>query len=553
MPELSVVIPTYNRAEQLRACLESLAQQEQPVADFEVVVVVDGSTDHTPDMLAALELPYVLRVVRQENRGSARARNHGIEASRGRFCLFLDDDMIAAPSLVSEHLRGQKDGDGVVAIGQITLSGLPDEDWFVSSYSRSWRRHYERLNDGVRLAAWSDCYGGNFSAPRKALLALGAFADDLPYAEDIELAYRLKRYGLSTVYIAEACAQQRDYKDSRRVTEDAEKSGLVCVAIWRRHPEVLSELLGDFNARKFRAVMLSRFLLACSVPPLFLVWLGRFLGTEPQREAWYQFVYQYCYWRGVRRAVADRETWRRLTHGTTILMYHAFGAADEPSHRFVVPAQRFSRQMFWLKLLRYRVISLEEYVEYRRSYRLPPARAVVITMDDGYLDNRDVAFPILRRYGYPATIFLVSGAVGRCNDWDEEDALTGRRLLSWADIEEMKSAGMSFGAHTRTHPNLTDIPPDQLRSEICGARADLAAVLPTSISLFAYPYGEYNDAVSAGVEEAGFAASCSVESGTNVPATPLYALRRVEIWGTDSILHFALSLWLGDARVWLRR
>lgn len=553
MAELSVIIPTYNRAESLRACLESLAQQKQPAADFEVVVVVDGSTDNTREILAELDLPYALRVVCQENRGLARARNHGIEASQGRFCLFLDDDMLAAPSLVSAHLRCQRDGGGVVALGQITLSGLPDDDWFVHSYSRSWRQHYERLNEGVRLATWSDCYGGNFSAPREALVALGAFADDLPYAEDTELSYRLKRHGLTTVYIAEACAEQNDYKDYRRVAADAEKSGMVCLHIWRRHPAVLPELLGDFNASKLRVILLRRLLLVCSVPPLFLIWLGRLLRTRSQRDACYRFIYQYCYWRGVRRAVPDRVTWQRLTHGTTILMYHAFAEKDEQPHRFIVPRHKFSRQMQFLKLMRYRVISLEDYVEHLRSYRLPPARSVVITMDDGYRDNRTVAFPVLRRFRFPATVFLVSGSVGECNNWDDKDKLTGRALLSWTDIEELRASGISFGAHTRTHPRLTEIASEELGCEIHGSHADLAEVLSPSTALFAYPYGDYDEAVSEEVEAAGYAASCSVESGINMPATDMYALRRVEVWGTDSLMHFALSLWLGDARKWLRR
>ncbi len=552
MLDLSIIIPTYNRAKSLRACLASLAQQKHPATDFEVVVVVDGSTDDTRAMVEQLDLPYTLRVVWQENSGPAVARNRGVEEAHGRYCLFLDDDMVAGPRLVGAHLRCQHEYDGVVSIGQIDLPEKAHKDWFALSYARSWRRHYNRLNAGERAPTWSDCYSGNLSAPRQALVEAGGFAVDLPL-EDVELGFRLQRQGLSILYVPEAYTEQKDYKKAGELVTEAEARGGLSVKLWRHHPAMLSELLGDFNAPKLREVLLRRLLLVFLVTPHVLVLFSSHFARKSQHDSWFRFIYQYSYWRGVRRAVADQETWRRLTHGTTILLYHAFGAADEPAHRFVVPAHRFSGQMFWLKLMRYRVISLEEYVEYRRSYRLPPARAVIITMDDGYLDNRDVAFPILRRYGYPATIFLVSGAVGRCNDWDEEDALTGRRLLSWADIEEMKSAGMSFGAHTRTHPSLTDIPPDQLSSEICGARADLAAVLPTSISLFAYPYGEYNDAVSAGVEEAGFAASCSVESGTNVPATPLYALRRVEIWGTDSILHFALSLWLGDARVCLRR
>ena len=552
MPALSVIIPTYNRAERLRACLESLAQQKHPASDFEVLVVADGSTDNTRAMLAELDLPYSLRVVWQQNSGPAVARNRGVETARGRFCLFVDDDMLAGPELVGSHLRRQRQCGGVVAVGRIGLSETAHNDWFGRSYARSWRRHYIRLDQGRRAPLWTDCYAGNLSVPRAAFLEAGGFVDDLA-TEDIELGFRLQQQGLSVAYVSEAYTEQSDYKDFGQLIAEAETRGRRCVELWRRHPAMLSELLGDFNGPKLREVLLRRLLLAFSITPFVLVWFGSLLAKQSQQDSWFRFIYQYSYWRGVRRAVADRETWRRLTHSTTILMYHAFGEADEPPHRFVVPAHRLSRQMFWLRLMRYRVISLEEYVAYRRSYRLPPARAVVITMDDGYRDNRTVAYPILRRYGFPATIFLVSGAVGGCNEWDEKGKLTGRALLSWADIEEMKSGGISFGAHTQMHPRLTDIAPEQMRREIRGSCDDLAEVLSPKFPLFAYPYGSYDDTVSAEVEEAGFAASCSVDSGINVPATPLYTLRRMEVWGTDSILHFALSLWLGDARAWLRR
>src|SRR5262245_50874255 len=100
MIEISVIIPTYNRAERLRACLDALTRQTQPGSDFEVVVVDDGSTPETLQLLTSLTTPYPLVVISQENLGQCRALNRGAEAARGRYCLFLDDDMVASPQLV---------------------------------------------------------------------------------------------------------------------------------------------------------------------------------------------------------------------------------------------------------------------------------------------------------------------------------------------------------------------------------------------------------------------------------------------------------------------
>ena len=92
--------------------MEALATQSAPPSDFEVVVVDDGSTDDTADLLTGFRSPYRLRVERQANAGQAAALNRGIEVAVGRYCLFLDDDIVADEGLVAEHLRAQRERSG---------------------------------------------------------------------------------------------------------------------------------------------------------------------------------------------------------------------------------------------------------------------------------------------------------------------------------------------------------------------------------------------------------------------------------------------------------
>ena len=137
MVELSVIIPTYNRAQQLRACLEALYRQTQPVTDFEVIVVIDGSTDGTREMIARLTVPFDLHVVWQQNSWQGAARNHGADHARGRYCLAWID-IIAAPTLVAEHeLHRQREG--VVGIGQIKPQLPVGPDWFTRCFARGWK------------------------------------------------------------------------------------------------------------------------------------------------------------------------------------------------------------------------------------------------------------------------------------------------------------------------------------------------------------------------------------------------------------------------------
>jgi peptidoglycan/xylan/chitin deacetylase (PgdA/CDA1 family) len=142
----------------------------------------------------------------------------------------------------------------------------------------------------------------------------------------------------------------------------------------------------------------------------------------------------------------------------------------------------------------------------------------------------------------PATFFLVSGRVGGTNKWDSEGELAGRALLDRAQARELEQAGMELGGHTRHHAPLSDIAEAELDDEVAGCRADLTQALGTPVPSFAYPYGKMSPAASAAVERAGFLGAVCSRSGFNDPAAPAYALRRIEVRGTDSLATFARAV-----------
>jgi len=192
-------------------------------------------------------------------------------------------------------------------------------------------------------------------------------------------------------------------------------------------------------------------------------------------------------------------------------------------------------------------------MSYRRAYQLPPARSVVISIDDGYCDVRTQALSVLRRHGFPAIIFIVTALAGSANHWDQTGPLAGRPLLAWSDIHEMLGSGILFGAHSRTHVRLTDVSPERTEDEIVGSRADLERELGRPVLFFAYPFGAYDGATRDVAQQAGFLGACSTHRGLNTPNTPEFDLRRMEVFGTDSILRFALAVWLGDDHLAPRR
>ena len=328
-------------------------------------------------------------------------------------------------------------------------------------------------------------------------------------------------------------------------SESPERAAIEDVATWKESPARLASLpLGAFDEAPVLEVAARRVLLGLRLP----VALVSALSAVSRRRGAASLARSYRYWRAVRRALRDDDAWRRLTQGTTILMYHALAVDGEPASRFVLPQRSFERQLRWLARRR-PLLSLADLVGYRRAHRLPPARAVVITFDDGYLDNATAAAPTLATLAVPATFFLVTGAMGGRTSWEAPRELVGRQVMSWQDAAKLRDAGFELGAHTRTHPNLTRLDPPALDTELSGSRSDLERELNAPATSFAYPYGAWNKTAAEAARRTGFVSACTVRAGRNGPRTPLHELRRTEIRGTDSFLRFVSGVVFGDARI----
>ena len=309
--EASIIIPTYNRAEKLRNCLLALSGQTQSASDFEVIVIVDGSSDGTLKMLAGLETPFSLRVVQQPNSGQPAALNRGAAESQGRISIFLDDDITVVSQFVAEHLCLHQAADRVVGIGQLTLTLPSGADWFARGFARGWQAHYEKLNQGNRQPDWADCYGGNMSVSRAAFLAAGGNVTDLRRGYDVELAYRLKQYGCSFQYLPEALGNQLESKGFRQLSADSESAGEASVELVRRHPATETRLLGDFENNRRSWFLLWNLLWMANFSASGMARLQRLAGRREESFEWFAFFSNYYFWKGVHRAAPERMTWRR--------------------------------------------------------------------------------------------------------------------------------------------------------------------------------------------------------------------------------------------------
>ena len=224
-----------------------------------------------------------------------------------------------------------------------------------------------------------------------------------------------------------------------------------------------------------------------------------------------------------------------------ILLYHWFAEPGVPADRYAVTPQQFEAQLRWLQAAGYVGVPLDALLD---DKPLPP-RPVAITFDDGTADFATHAAPLLEKYGFPATIFLVAGKVGGEVDWDA--AVARRPLLSWAQIRELGQRGFTFGAHSYAHPRLSGLGLEPLERELTLARNALADGLRAFPRWLAYPYGDYDGRVIALARELRFAGALAV---TLRPADLLrsrpFSRARAMIKNTDSLRVFRFRLWLAE-------
>lgn len=235
-----------------------------------------------------------------------------------------------------------------------------------------------------------------------------------------------------------------------------------------------------------------------------------------------------------RSAVAPVLSPARAEQKIAILMYHKVNPdAFSGGYGLRVLPDRFAWQMDYLRKRGFQTISFEELSNHWETGVSLPPRPLIVTFDDGYEDNYTYAYPILKNNGFKATIFLVSGLIGKTNEWDTRfKAQPPNKLLTWDQIRELEKNGIEFGAHTVTHPNLTKITPEQAAAEITLCKQALEKELGHPVLSFAYPYGKYNDSVKDTAAKAGFKAAVT----TGVDKNPLrpadhYALKRLRVTG----------------------
>jgi peptidoglycan/xylan/chitin deacetylase (PgdA/CDA1 family) len=229
-----------------------------------------------------------------------------------------------------------------------------------------------------------------------------------------------------------------------------------------------------------------------------------------------------------------------------ILMYHMVcEPSSEKERKYACPPGLFAAHMRLLRTKGFTPVGLDAVYDFLSGKAQLPTRAVAVTLDDGFLDNYENAFPVLQELGIPATIFVVGGPIGGSNLWMVKEGYPERKLMGWRELEEIRKYGITIGSHTINHHRVSRLAPDEAEQEIAGSKRLLENRLGVRIDHFAYPYGDFDDSVAKRVKEAGYKTACSIRPGFNSAATNPLELRRIEVYGTDSPVNLSIKLAYG--------
>lgn len=504
--KVSVVIPTYNRRISLERCLISLAAQSFPVMEYEVIVVADGCTDDTVELLRSFAPRFAFRWLSQQNQGAPAAQNLGVAAAKGTIILFLDDDCVCGTDVITAHYDAHAQGDQIVAIGALRLH--PDtppgtlHDVVGDLEDAEWRR---LTSEGARRSDLMLC--ANSSVSRAAALDC-RFDTTYTRMHDVEAGIRLWAKGYRPRFIPRAIVYELYTKTVRAMLADSYQHGRYEVLLSKDHPS-FKPLTGIVNmnaGNRLKRLMRKQLAERAVLSELVLASAAAFVDCLRSVPIFERLAKRILRARAgtahLRGAIQEAGSWKileeRFGKRVPVIMFHNVGTPRPGEYPGLTTSiAEFETQIGFLARMGYKGIRPSEWLRWRDEGGALPKHPVMLVFDDAYAEASRNAFPLIERYGFNAACMVVTACVGSTNRWDEEAGLPSFQLMSEAEIKEWSKRGIEFGGHSCHHPELQCVENDRLEREIAECKADLTALLGMAPASFAYPFGGVSPRVEA--------------------------------------------------------
>ena len=218
-----------------------------------------------------------------------------------------------------------------------------------------------------------------------------------------------------------------------------------------------------------------------------------------------------------------------------VLLYHRVvnSKKEVGKHKIYVFKDKFEAQLKFLKENGYETLTFHDLLQHNiKDWN----KKIILTFDDGYEDNYTILFPLLKKYGFKAVIFLVTQK--KDNSWGILEGEPVFRMMNEKQIREMSEYGIEFGGHTKNHPDLTKISIEEAKKEIEGCKKDVEAITGKPAVSFAYPFGALNEKVKSAIKDAGYHFGIATTSGANLFSDDKFQIRRIEIRPQNGLMRF---------------
>jgi GT2 family glycosyltransferase/peptidoglycan/xylan/chitin deacetylase (PgdA/CDA1 family) len=559
LPSFSIIVPTYQRKPLVTALMDTLRTIDYE-GRWDVIVVVDGSTDGTAAALRTLHCPFPLTIVEQPNCGLAAAKDRGASAARGDVLLFLDDDMSFRSDILDQYAAVFASCAGA-ASGDITLKPSSVAGFAAEEMAEWLARRSRVLRAAGALSPFEVC-GGNLAVKREFYEQVGGF--DPRYTsgggygcDDVDLAIRLTEAGCDIKACPGALVEQVYDIGPRQIIGRTSRRAAAELRFVRRHPAFAGEIRAmrraDAWRTRFLIVPLARLGVAGGVAAGLAIWLAQNRDSLPPWAAklvptFFWRIDNLVYWSAMRRLGGFP-----ASDDVLALCYHAVAdLADDPvMSEYGIARDEFERQIDNLLARGFTFVSPAELNALLVGEAHVPRRAVLLTFDDCYAELADVTREVLVPREVPALAFAVAGNVGGTNEWDQPNGASCLELLDQFGLRELARAGVEIGCHSFSHTSLPDVAPERLAIETAGAADELEAICAARPRFFAYPHGAVDSASRAAVRSAHYEAAFGIERGKITRSSDRFALPRLCIVAAHKGWRFRLATGWPNLGVWL--
>lgn len=215
-----------------------------------------------------------------------------------------------------------------------------------------------------------------------------------------------------------------------------------------------------------------------------------------------------------------------------VLMYHSLEyVSSEPNNDLRVPKEKFREQMKFLKDNGYNTLTMEELYEFFKDNKPIPEKSVVLTFDDGYLDNYTNGLPVLKEFGLKATVFVVTDWVGTNNSY-----------MTLEQLKEMDANGFDVQSHTLAHKELDKLTYEQQLKTLKESKEFIEKNLNKKVTTICYPYGRYNSNTIKAAQEAGYVIGLKMVGGIANKSNGMFTINRIYVKAGDTIQQFEAKI-----------